>query len=171
MWVANVAKLQLSDEERKKVDQLIDDMYDKLDEGKCYDASSNGAILNFDYFLVAGQFLNSEGSGLFCTQSKLNHSCRPNAEVRFPYSNYIVAVTATREIQPGEEICISYLDDCFLERSRHTRQKYLAENYLFICKCIKCEEQVNDPDLTSEDEAGSGDEETGTNDDDNEKEE
>lgn len=146
VWVANVGKLELPEEERKKVDQLIDDMYDKLDE-------------------VAGQFLNSEGTGLYVTQSKLNHSCRPNAEVRFPYSNYIVAVTATRDIQPGEEICISYLDECNLERSRHTRQKYLAENYLFVCKCIKCEEQATDPDLTSEDEAESEDDETGNDDD------
>lgn len=111
---------------------------------------------------MAGQFLNSEGTGLYVTQSKLNHSCRPNAEARFPYSNYIVAIAATRDIQPGEEICISYLDECFLERSRHTRQKYLAENYLFLCKCIKCEEQINDVDLTSEDEADdSENEETG----------
>lgn len=145
VWVNNVTKLSLPEEDRKKVDQLIDDLYDKLDE-------------------VAGQFLNSEGSGLYVTQSKINHSCRPNAEARFPYSNYIVAVTATREIHPGEEICISYVDECFLERSRHTRQKYLAENYLFLCKCIKCEEQAKDPDQTSEDEAETDNEETGNDD-------
>lgn len=97
--------------------------------------------------------MNSEGSGLYVTQSKLNHSCYPNAEARFPYSNYIVAVTATKDIQPGEEICISYVDECFLERSRHTRQKFLAENYLFICKCIKCESQADDPDITSAEES------------------
>ena len=106
---------------------------------------------------VAGQFLSSEGTGLFVTQSKINHSCCPNAEARFPYSNYIVAVTATKDIQPGEEICISYLDECFLERSRHTRQKFLAENYLFVCKCIKCESQVDDPDVTSAEEESDGD--------------
>lgn len=33
VWVANVAKLNLPEDERKKVDQLIDDLYDKLDEG------------------------------------------------------------------------------------------------------------------------------------------
>lgn len=52
----------------------------------------------------------------------------------------------------GEEICISYLDDCLLSRSRHSRQKELRDNYLFNCTCQKCEEQKNDPDVTSEEE-------------------
>uniref|UniRef100_A0A336MSZ2 CSON006618 protein n=1 Tax=Culicoides sonorensis TaxID=179676 RepID=A0A336MSZ2_CULSO len=133
VWVQNVSRLSINDEDRKKVDKVIDDLYDKLEE-------------------VAGQFLNSEGSGLYVTQSKINHSCAPNAEARFPYSNYIVAITATQDIMPGEEICISYLDECNLERSRHSRQKLLRDNYLFICKCIKCEAQIDEADLTSEDE-------------------
>jgi len=41
---------------------------------------------NYDY-LVAGMFLNCEGSGLYVTQSKCNHSCSPNAEVCFLHNN------------------------------------------------------------------------------------
>lgn len=26
------------------------------------------------------------------------------------------------------------------------------ENYLFVCRCIKCEGQVNDPDVTSDED-------------------
>lgn len=26
------------------------------------------------------------------------------------------------------------------------------ENYLFVCKCIKCEAQIGDPDVTSDEE-------------------
>lgn len=52
----------------------------------------------------------------------------------------------------GEEICISYLDDCLLSRSRHSRQKELRENYLFNCSCLKCEEQKADADVTSDEE-------------------
>lgn len=91
-----------------------------------------------------------------------------------------------------QEICISYLDDCQLERSRHSRQKYLRydytgwmfvvymfcinsssslagkedfvcvkslcyfclsrENYLFTCACVKCLQQADDADVTSEEE-------------------
>lgn len=79
--------------------------------------------LEYSLFLVAGEFLNNEGSGLYVLQSKINHSCVPNAESTFPYSNNIVVLKATRTIQPGEEICISYIDECQLERSRHSRQK------------------------------------------------
>lgn len=111
----------------------------------------NSIIINF-LLLVAGEFLNNEGSGLYLLQSKINHSCVPNAQSTFPYSNDIVVLKATQIIQPGEEICISYLDECLLERSRHTRQKILKENYIFLCQCMKCQLQSNDPDETSEDE-------------------
>lgn len=76
------------------------------------------------FFPVTGlQFLNNEGSALYSIESKANHSCIPNAQASFPYSNHVVKLIAIQDIQPGEEICISYLDECFLERSRHSRQK------------------------------------------------
>ncbi|GBP06899.1 SET and MYND domain-containing protein 5 [Eumeta japonica] len=99
-----------------KLDEYIDDLYNKVGD-------------------FAGEFLNNEGSGLYLLQSKVNHSCVPNAQSTFPYSNDIVVLKAIQAIQPGEEICISYLDECQLERSRHSRQK-----------------KLNDPDETSEDE-------------------
>ena len=76
-------------------------------------------------FSVAGTFMNNEGSGLYALQSTCNHSCEPNAEVTFPYSNSTLAVKATKSIKSGEEIFISYVDECCLERSRHSRQKEL----------------------------------------------
>uniref|UniRef100_A0A182Y7F6 SET domain-containing protein n=1 Tax=Anopheles stephensi TaxID=30069 RepID=A0A182Y7F6_ANOST len=132
-WVKNVGACKMEDKERQAVDELIDDLYSKMDD-------------------VVGTFLNNEGSALYARQSKINHSCSPNAETVFPNSNHILALRATRDIQPGEEICISYLDECNAQRSRHTRQKMLKEYYLFVCQCEKCESQINDPDETSEDE-------------------
>lgn len=96
--------------------------------------------------------MNNEGSGLYLLQSKINHSCVPNACSTFPYSNDIVVLKALAPIQQGEEICISYLDECMLERSRHSRHKVLRENYVFICQCPKCRAQASDPDETSEDD-------------------
>lgn len=132
-WVRKVSDLDLPVEEKLHLDNFIDDLYHKLNE-------------------FAGEFLNNEGSGLYQLQSKINHSCVPNAQSSFPYSNDILVLKALIDIEPGQEICISYLDDCQLERSRHSRQKELKENYLFICKCPKCEGQLHDPDETSEDE-------------------
>lgn len=72
--------------------------------------------------------------------------------VEFPYSNSTLVITATRDILPGEEICIGYLDECELERSRHSRQKSLSSLYLFICRCEKCLAQAKDPDVTSDED-------------------
>jgi hypothetical protein len=72
-----------------------------------------------------GSFLNSEGSALYALQSVCNHSCDPNAMPSFPHSNFQLAMCAVRDIAPGDEILISYLDDCVLERSRHSRHKLL----------------------------------------------
>uniref|UniRef100_A0A8C5H4Y9 SMYD family member 5 n=1 Tax=Gouania willdenowi TaxID=441366 RepID=A0A8C5H4Y9_GOUWI len=51
-----------------------------------------------------------------------------------------------------QEICISYLDCCQRDRSRHSRQKTLRENYLFTCSCPKCTSQMDELDVTSEEE-------------------
>ncbi|XP_076651451.1 SET and MYND domain containing, class 5 [Halictus rubicundus] len=133
VWVKNVSALDLPREERIFVDKLIDRIYSEMDE-------------------AVGVFLNNEGSGLYALQSAINHSCVPNAIVEFPFSNNVLVLKAIRNIQPEEEICISYLDECDQERSRHSRQKALRSLYLFVCRCDKCLSQAGDPDLTSEDE-------------------
>ncbi|EDW85184.1 uncharacterized protein Dwil_GK12748 [Drosophila willistoni] len=138
-WVTIVSDLPLSDPEKVQLDQEIDNLYAKVGE-------------------FAGEFLNNEGSGLYLLQSKINHSCVPNACSTFPYSNDIVVLKALSPIQEGDEICISYLDECQLERSRHSRHKILCGNYIFICQCPKCRAQASDPDVTSDEEDDDDDE-------------
>lgn len=131
-WVKNVSELEnLDDQQKTELDELIDTLYATLDQ-------------------TVGMFMNSEGSGLYVQQSKINHSCTPNAEIRFPFSNNVAQVTALRDISPDEEICISYLDECQLRQSRHSRQKFLKENYLFVCDCAKCESEIDQPDVSSD---------------------
>ncbi|TKS72131.1 SET and MYND domain-containing protein 5 [Collichthys lucidus] len=83
---------------------------------------------------------------------KGNHSCIPNAEASFPDNNFLLQLSALSDINPGEEICISYLDCCQRDRSRHSRHKILRENYLFVCSCPKCVSQMDELDVTSEEE-------------------
>ncbi|KAH0554861.1 SET and MYND domain-containing protein 5 [Cotesia glomerata] len=132
-WVKNVTALELPTDRRIQIDKFIDQIYDDMDE-------------------VVGTFLNNEGSGLYALQSTLNHSCSPNAVVEFPYSNSTLRIKAIRDIQPEDEICIGYLDECELERSRHSRQKLLSSLYLFVCQCDKCIAQADDSDVTSDDD-------------------
>ncbi|RZB41600.1 EMP24 GP25L and/or SET domain containing protein [Asbolus verrucosus] len=132
-WVTRTSDLAITDEERAVLDKFIDKLYEDMDSH-------------------SGNFLNNEGVALFTLQSACNHSCIPNAEPTYLHNNNKLSLVAVRDIQEGEEICISYLDECNLQRSRHSRRKELMENYLFACNCIKCEEQACDPDVTSEEE-------------------
>ncbi|CAG9134876.1 unnamed protein product [Plutella xylostella] len=132
-WASRAPQLPLSDDERRQLDALLDHVY------QCVDAES-------------GTFLNTEGSGLYQVQSACNHSCSPNAEPGFPHGNHRLQLKAVKDIEEGEEIYISYLDECMIGRSRHSRQKELALNYLFVCWCERCMSEASDPDVTSEEE-------------------
>eukprot|EP00730_Choanoeca_flexa_P014248 TRINITY_DN6160_c0_g1_i3.p1 TRINITY_DN6160_c0_g1~~TRINITY_DN6160_c0_g1_i3.p1 ORF type:complete len:395 (+),score=42.04 TRINITY_DN6160_c0_g1_i3:2-1186(+) len=57
-------ELEVDDEGRQELDEFMDGLYERLDE-------------------EVGPFLNVEGSGLYALHSACNHSCQPNAEVRF----------------------------------------------------------------------------------------
>ncbi|GAB0098024.1 SET domain-containing protein [Sergentomyia squamirostris] len=127
-WQKNMENVEIED--RASLENDIANLYDKFEE-------------------FSGSFLDVEGSGLYVIQSKLNHSCIPDAEIKFLQSNHTLVLSCLRDIQADEEICISYLSECFLNRSRHTRHKFLKENYLFVCQCDLCTSQINDPDVTS----------------------
>ncbi|XP_060684069.1 histone-lysine N-trimethyltransferase SMYD5 isoform X1 [Hemiscyllium ocellatum] len=132
-WVHGCDALQLPAQLREELDAFIDQLYKDIEK-------------------ESGEFLNCEGSGLYVLQSCCNHSCDPNAETSFPENNFLLHLTALRDIKAGEEVCITYLDCCQRDRSRHTRHRILRENYLFVCSCPKCVAQAADPDLTSDEE-------------------
>ncbi|KAM6923402.1 protein-lysine N-trimethyltransferase SMYD5 [Xenentodon cancila] len=132
-WVHACDALELPAQQREQLDSFIDQLYKDIEK-------------------ETGDFLNCEGSGLFLLQSSCNHSCIPNAEASFPNNNFLLHLSALSDIKLGEEICISYLDCCQRDRSRHSRHKILRENYLFICACPKCVSQMDDLDVTSEED-------------------
>uniref|UniRef100_A0A673XQ29 Protein-lysine N-trimethyltransferase SMYD5 n=1 Tax=Salmo trutta TaxID=8032 RepID=A0A673XQ29_SALTR len=139
-WVHACDALELSSQQREQLDSFIDQLYKDIEK-------------------ETGDFLNCEGSGLFLLQSSCNHSCIPKAEASFPNNNFLLHLSALSDISPGEEICISYLDCCQRDRSCHSRQKILRENYLFVCSCPKCVSQMDELDLTSSEEGDDMEEE------------
>jgi len=131
-WVGNVEKLDIDAEEKKEVNDAIDNIYSAMDRRKKYNVLSVFHLyylVNFKSILAeiadVGHFLDNEGSALYPLQSWVNHSCVANTEVKFPFKNHILGLQARRDIQAGEEITISYLDLGDLERSRYARNKYL----------------------------------------------
>lgn len=139
-WVKNTSLLQLNQDDKEELDRFIDKLYEDME-------------------VHTGNFLNNEGVGLYSIQSCCNHNCVPNAEPAFLHNNGRLSLVALNDIEQDEEICISYLDECTLERSRYSRRKELKSNYLFLCNCPKCEEQAEEPDITSEEEDDDDEEE------------
>lgn len=67
----------------------------------------------------------------------MQHSCAPNAEVRFNSGMNQSSLIALHSIQSGEEITISYIDP---ELTLEERREELR-GYGFICNCSKCIEE------------------------------
>ncbi|CAL8107681.1 unnamed protein product [Orchesella dallaii] len=138
-YVEQIEKLELHPNEKKALLDHIDNIYGVIDA-------------------VVGHFLDNEGVALYPLQSWVNHSCVPNCEVKFPNKNHVVGLVASRDIEAGEEIEISYLDLADMQRSRYSRNKYLKEHYLFECKCPKCMEQINDEEISTDEDEDDDDE-------------
>ncbi|KAH9285357.1 SET and MYND domain-containing protein 5 [Echinococcus granulosus] len=112
--------------EKRQFSDFLDSLYEKLDE-------------------TAGDFLDVEGVGLYERQSLINHSCEPNASVRFELGTNELSIVANEDIgNPGTEVTICYFDECMLSRGVHSRRKYLREHYLFVCKCPRCIREKDD---------------------------
>lgn len=104
-------------------------------------------------FTMLGNDESDEGIGVGLFQYPahcINHSCRPNAMQRFamgvPGQLPGLCITAFPfmtdnsnnvkiDIQPGDEICVSYIDT---QRSKGQRQESLLRDYGFLCQCDRC---------------------------------
>jgi len=74
--------------------------------------------------------------GCFPIGGRFNHSCRPNIVWYWSEQPGAKLVFhATREIQVGEELCISY---CDIEASAARRKARLEKSHQFTCRCEVC---------------------------------
>ncbi|KAK0624315.1 hypothetical protein B0T14DRAFT_602675 [Immersiella caudata] len=71
----------------------------------------------------------------FVEVSRLNHACSPNLGYYFDSATLSHKVYAVKDILPGEELTISYVD--VLQPST-TRQSLLAKTWSFACTCPRC---------------------------------
>eukprot|EP00835_Amoeboradix_gromovi_P004873 NODE_410_length_9177_cov_0.515091.p4 type:complete len:339 gc:universal NODE_410_length_9177_cov_0.515091:2221-1205(-) len=83
------------------------------------------------------EFTHCEGTAIYETHAMLNHSCNPNAQCQFTnlnerdHQDSKVEVIAIRNIEKGEEICISYNES-------KDKAAYNYEMYRFNCDCAEC---------------------------------
>lgn len=73
--------------------------------------------------------------GIFPEISRMNHDCRPNADYRFEHDTLAQYVTALRDISPGEEITLTYIDPV---TTRTARMERLHRSWGFECSCPLC---------------------------------
>ncbi|KAK1750171.1 SET domain-protein 5 [Echria macrotheca] len=78
--------------------------------------------------------LGREMKGLYPEIARLNHGCDPNAFPQYKSRDMSMTAVATRDIQPGEEITISYLPMGLPTRHRLRS----LENWGFNCSCTLC---------------------------------
>uniref|UniRef100_A0A6P5JU52 [histone H3]-lysine(4) N-trimethyltransferase n=1 Tax=Phascolarctos cinereus TaxID=38626 RepID=A0A6P5JU52_PHACI len=110
----------------------------------------NGAILSSrclhlvicNGFTISNGEMQEVGVGLYPSMSLLNHSCDPNCVIVFEGPSLFLR--AVRNIKPGEELTICYLDVLMPSAER---QKQLKEQYCFDCDCPLCKTQSKDADM------------------------
>jgi hypothetical protein len=74
--------------------------------------------------------------GVFELLSRVNHSCRPNAERCWDADREVETLYALRDIQVGQELTVLYTD--VEEMTRGERQLALREGWRFDCTCECC---------------------------------
>lgn len=77
---------------------------------------------------------SSEIGGIFPLVSRINHSCRPNAQHAWNEQLKSMLVHAVREIKDGEELTLSYLNG----GPSTQRKQILKDNFRFDCTCELC---------------------------------
>ncbi|PPQ89261.1 hypothetical protein CVT25_001345 [Psilocybe cyanescens] len=74
--------------------------------------------------------------GVYPTINRANHSCGPNATVKWDLASLTETFYALRPIVEGEEIQKTYINPMF---SREKRMETLLNNYRFSCDCPWCD--------------------------------
>uniref|UniRef100_A0A665V220 [histone H3]-lysine(4) N-trimethyltransferase n=1 Tax=Echeneis naucrates TaxID=173247 RepID=A0A665V220_ECHNA len=87
-------------------------------------------------FTISDAELQEIGVGLYPSLSLLNHDCRPNCVMVFEGTK--LQLRAVRDINPKEELTISYIETLSLTEDR---QRQLDDQYHFTCHCQRCNSQ------------------------------
>ncbi|KAK3305945.1 uncharacterized protein B0T15DRAFT_502968 [Chaetomium strumarium] len=76
-----------------------------------------------------------EYMGLFADLARFNHACKPNAFIHFSETKLAMTVWSAQDIEPGEEITISYANAGMTSQER---QQLLEQIWGFQCQCSLC---------------------------------
>ncbi|KAK2041373.1 SET domain-containing protein [Colletotrichum somersetense] len=92
-------------------------------------------ILHTNSFELGLNIRDGHHFGNYPEVSRFNHDCRPNVAFYIDDSDLRHYTHAVRDIQPGEELTISYVDSL---SARVVRQDRARRNWGFGCSCAHC---------------------------------
>ncbi|CAD2219347.1 SET domain-containing protein [Angomonas deanei] len=75
------------------------------------------------------------GTAVYPLSSYFNHSCAPNTGRRLIKGTRTLEFFTTRDVEPGESLCFSYID---IKRPAKERVEKLKATYSFVCQCTRC---------------------------------
>ncbi|CEF88802.1 hypothetical protein FGSG_12802 [Fusarium graminearum PH-1] len=87
---------------------------------------------------------DEEDGAVFLATSRINHSCKPNAQNRWNQGLGKITVHAVEDIEQGQEITITYLGN---PEVYEERQKKLKNAFGFDCCCRLCSLSPAERDL------------------------
>jgi uncharacterized Zn finger protein (UPF0148 family) len=73
---------------------------------------------------------------VYAKAAMINHDCAPNCRTMFDMNKH-VHIFAKRDIDPGEEITVTY---CSPLLGTPVRREKLQRNKFFVCQCQRCED-------------------------------
>ena len=110
-------------------------------DGYCVPEGEEAVAEKFLLVWDANAFDSDTGRVIYVILSRVNHSCAPNA-LRVQHGGRICLV-ALREIEPGEEVTQSYLNQDMLLEPRAMRQRRLT-SWFPSCWCLRCASEWDD---------------------------
>ncbi|KAK4209387.1 N-lysine methyltransferase SMYD2 [Rhypophila decipiens] len=111
----------------------------KTDRGRMLNLTRAGKAYIVQDVMKTNSFQVNVGgvhhSGLYPDIARINHACSPNCFTRYSPTTLAMEVVAYTDIQPGEELSVSYLP---LNLHYRERQETLLQNWGFTCSCSLC---------------------------------
>eukprot|EP00930_Biecheleria_cincta_P006415 TRINITY_DN107417_c0_g1_i1.p1 TRINITY_DN107417_c0_g1~~TRINITY_DN107417_c0_g1_i1.p1 ORF type:complete len:723 (+),score=112.05 TRINITY_DN107417_c0_g1_i1:45-2213(+) len=97
---------------------------------------SNADVMDMDLRRIGSNVTtsNTPGCQVPFVFSLLNHSCSPNAVLQWHGAEAVLV--CLRPIKAGEEVCISYVNEC---EGVLSRRYFLLRQQGFLCLCARCQ--------------------------------
>lgn len=130
---------EIPPEQRQPAENLISSMF--------FEGSSSSEECQALVHLSLLCRYNCFHSGFFRTCALVNHSCNPNAAMKYVQRTESVHMVAVRKIAQNDVIAVKYLSDADYLEGVGRRRELLYDSWLFWCDCSRCAGDIKETSL------------------------